>query len=163
MDESRPSILWDLNETCRQLGGVSKSTVRRLIQQGDLASCRVGNRLLRVLADSVRAYVENHTFGKSTSEVRGGVMPANVVVMPVEAQNSPCAESVACREIEPCHTDARIHRIGGSNTPTQAGNQLTNLLAQLTLKKQKHSKQNGVLRRISKGSGALSPNTLSRN
>lgn len=52
------TLLWSLEETAHQLGDVSKSTVRRLIHQGELSSCRVGLRLLRIPADSVRAYVE---------------------------------------------------------------------------------------------------------
>ncbi|TRZ92725.1 MAG: DNA-binding protein [Rhodocyclaceae bacterium] len=156
------ALLWTLDEVGKRLGGVSKSSVRRLIDRGELASCRVGLRLLRVPAESVRMYIERIAIRefREVQESRQGVSE-DVAARPQEADNLTRAESVACKEIKPCHTDGRIRRIGGSNTLTQAANQLTNLLEQLTRKRLKHSKQNGGLKSISKRSGGSSPNTLS--
>lgn len=50
------TLLWDLAETARQLGGVSERSVRRLIDRGELPKVRVGRRLLLPSA-AVRAYV----------------------------------------------------------------------------------------------------------
>ena len=43
---SADTLLWDLTETARQLGGVSTRTVRRLLQRGEIQAHRVGRRLL---------------------------------------------------------------------------------------------------------------------
>ena len=37
-------LLWNLDETARQLGGVSTRTVRRLLQRGELPTVRIGAR-----------------------------------------------------------------------------------------------------------------------
>ena len=119
-------LLWSLDETARQLGGVSISSVRRMVERGDISSVHVG-RLVRVVPESVQTYV-----ACNASQVH----------------NSPRVGSVACKGDDPCHTEEKTHLIGGSSTPTQAANQLTDLLEQLTAKKQKHSKQSGDLRCI---------------
>ena len=38
-------LLWDLNETARQLGSVSTRTVQRLIKRGELRSVQVLRRV----------------------------------------------------------------------------------------------------------------------
>jgi len=108
-------LLWSLDEVARQLGGVSVRMVRRLIDSGDLPICRVG-RLVRIPSDSVRDYISRMT---------------------EEAHNRHCTESVTWKGNLPCHTDAKTRRTGGSNTPTQAANQLIDLLKQLTPAKQR--------------------------
>ncbi|MBN8474961.1 MAG: helix-turn-helix domain-containing protein [Sulfuritalea sp.] len=155
-------LLLTLEEAGKCLGGVSKSTVRRLIERGELASCRVGLRLLRIPASSIRAYVQRTAVGGYgfACETPVGVSKS-VVVVAQEADNLTRAESVACEESSTWHTDVKIRRIGGSNTPTQTAKQLTKLLEQLTARKRKPSKQSGVLKSISSGSGASSLNTLS--
>lgn len=127
-------LLWSLSEVAQQLGGISKSTVRRLIQQGQLSSCRVGARRLCIPVASVIAYVERIATG----------LAEDVAVLSEEEENSARVESIACKGNNPCHIAEKIHRIGGSNTPTQAANQLTAVLAQLTAGKPRHSKQNGA-------------------
>lgn len=154
------SLLWSLEETAYQLGGISKSTVRRLIHQGELSSCRVGLRLLRIPADSVLAYIDRVVTPVLHAKRVSAVMSQDVAVVTQQAENLDCAESVACKELKPCHIDEKIHPTGGLNTPTQAANQLTNLLEQLTGKKRQHSKQSGVSKFIIKKSGASSPNIL---
>ena len=113
-------LLWSLDETAKQLA-VSKRTVRRLIDSGQLPVCHIG-RLIRVPADAVAGYVE---------------------AMTQKAHNLQCVESVAWKGNSPCHIEERTRRTGGSNTPTQAASKLTAVLAQLTSTKQRHSKQNG--------------------
>lgn len=133
-------LLWPFDEVARQLGGVSVRTVRRLVEVGDLPVCRVG-RLVRIPSDSVRDYVSRMT---------------------QEAHNRPRTESVTWKGNSPCHTDEKTRRTGGSNTPTQAAKQLTNLLAQMTGKKQTHSKQNAGSKSTSSVSGVSSLSILSR-
>jgi excisionase family DNA binding protein len=133
-------LLWSFDEVARQLGGVSVRTVRRLVEAGELPACRVG-RLVRIPPDAVRDYVSRMTG---------------------EAHNRPRTESVTWKGKQPCHTDAKIRRIGGSNTPTQAAKQLTNLLAQMTGKKQTHSKQSAGMKSISNVSGASNLSILSK-
>jgi excisionase family DNA binding protein len=109
-------LLWSLDEVARQLGGVSVRTVRRLIDRGELQACRVG-RLVRIPSDSVREYVSRMT---------------------EKAHNQPRTESGTWKGVQPCHTDAKIHRIGGSNSPAQAASRLTDLLKHLTSTKPRH-------------------------
>ncbi len=116
------SLLWSLEEVARQLGGISKCTVRRLIQQGELVSRRVGRRLLRVPSDSVRAYIERTMKPVSHAKPALEAMTEDVAVMAEGAENPDRAESVACKELKPCHTDARTHLSGGSSTPGYLGN-----------------------------------------
>ena len=137
-------LLWPLDEVARQLGGVSTRTVRRLIDKGELPSCRIG-RLVRVPSDSVGEYVTriagvSHAkqFGENSNS-----QPSGVTLEQEAEHNPPCAESVAWKESKPCHIDAKTRRFGGSNTPTQAANRLTDLLEQMTGKRRKPLKQNG--------------------
>ncbi len=51
------TLLWDLAETARQLGGVSTRTVRRLVQQQKIAGARVRSCVM-VRPESVRAYLD---------------------------------------------------------------------------------------------------------
>lgn len=158
------SLLWSLEEVARQLGGISKCTVRRLIHQGELASCRVGRRLLRVPAESVRSYVERTMKPVSHAKPVLEAMTRDVAVMSEGAENSDRVESVACKEKTPCRTDARTRLTGGSNTPGHPEkSQLTDLLKQLIGGRRKRSKPSGGSRRTSKGSGASSLNTPSKN
>lgn len=130
-------LLWSLEEVAAQLGGISIRTVRRLVELGELPVCRVG-RLVRIPSDAVREYVSRMT---------------------EEAHNRPRTESETWKGNSPCHTDVRTRHSGGSNTPTQAASQLTELLGQLTLKKPRPSKRNGDSKRISSGNGVFNLNT----
>jgi excisionase family DNA binding protein len=118
MDDGR--LAYGLREAAEKLGGVSVRSVQRLVARGALPTVRVLRRVL-IPAEALRAFVANAD----------------------PTHNSPRAESVAWKESKPWHTDARTHRTGGSNTPTQAAKELTVLLAQLSAGKRKHSKPNG--------------------
>ena len=113
-------LLWDLDETARQLGGVSTRTVRRMLDEGLIESRKVGRRLL-VRVASVRAYVDEVN---SASDNRPGAGPD-------------------VREDSTCHTSARIPPFGGCPSPIQAARELDDLLEPPTARKPKRSKQNG--------------------
>lgn len=108
MDHER--LAYTFQEAAEKLGGISVRSIQRLVASGALPAIRVLRRVL-VPADALRAFVA------------GGAAAGD---------NSPRAESVAWKGIEPCLTDARTRRTGGSSTPTQAAKELTDLLAQLT-------------------------------
>lgn len=52
-------LLWDLQETARQLGGLSVRTVRRLLERGELPTVRIG-RAIRIPATAVTVWVEKN-------------------------------------------------------------------------------------------------------
>lgn len=108
-------LLWSLEETARQLGGVSIRSVRRMVERGEILSVHVG-RLVRVVPDSVLAFVASHA---------------------QQAHNFACVGSVAWKGNNPCYTDAKVHRTGGQTTPTQTAKELDALLGQLTKGKPK--------------------------
>lgn len=108
-------LLWSLEETARQLGGVSIRTVRRMVERGEIFSVHVG-RLVRVVPDSVHAFVASHT---------------------QQAHNFECVGSVAWKGNEPCYTNAIKHRTGMQTTQTAPAKELDVLLAQLTKRKLK--------------------------
>ena len=119
-------LAYPLAEAAAMLGGISIRSVQRLVAVGALPSLRVLRRVL-IPAGALRAFV-----------AAGSHL----------ADNPERAESVAWKESKPCHTDERTRRIGGSSIPTQAANELTGLLAQLTAGKRKPSKRSGGLKRI---------------
>src|SRR5450756_1164796 len=108
-------MLWSLNETAKQLGGVSVRSVRRMVERGELSLVRVG-RLVRIVPESVYAYVAGNT---------------------QQAHNSDCVGSLAWKGNEPCYTNAKAHRTGMQTTSTQPAKELDALLAQLTKRKLK--------------------------
>lgn len=124
MDHER--LAYTFWEAAEKRGGISVRSIQRLVSSGALPTVRVLRRVL-IPADALRALVA------------GGAAARD---------NPPRAESVAWKGIEPCPTDARTHRTGGSSTPTQAAKELTDLLAQLTSGRRKPSKRNGELKRI---------------
>ncbi|WP_083848444.1 helix-turn-helix domain-containing protein [Thiorhodovibrio frisius] len=60
MAEATDPLLWDLPAVRHQLGGVSDSTVRRLIARGELPVARVGGRVM-VPSAAVREFVAQRT------------------------------------------------------------------------------------------------------
>ena len=125
-DVENGRLAYSYRDAAQKLGGVSVRSVQRLVAMGVLPTIRVLRRVL-IPAEALLAFVA------------GGSQ---------QADNGQRAESVAWKESEPCHTDERTRRIGGSSTPTQAANELTGLLEQLTKGKRRLSKPNGGLRRI---------------
>lgn len=107
-------LLWNLDETARQLGGVSARTVRRLIARGALPMVRVG-RCVRVPASAVQDYV------------------ASTMTL---THNAHCAEPGVRKEYT-CHTVAKIVPFGGSVTSTRAAKELGDLLKLPIARKQK--------------------------
>ncbi len=65
------TLLIDLGECARQLGGVSTRTVRRLLDRAELRARRVGRRLM-VTTESLQAYLDP---ANATSDNRGRVGP----------------------------------------------------------------------------------------
>ena len=57
---SGQQILCSLDQAAVLLGGISPRTVRRLADRGELATCKVGRRLMIVRA-SIDEYVQSHT------------------------------------------------------------------------------------------------------
>ena len=108
-------LLWDLNETARQLGSVSTRTVQRLIKRGELRSVQVLRRV-KVQASSVRSYVDRNM---QPAHNLTGVGPA------VQKGDSTC------------HTVAKTVPSGGFRTSTQAAKELGVLLEQRTERRQK--------------------------
>ncbi len=120
-------LLYSLEDTARQLGNVSTRTVRRLIDQRLLSTCKVGRRLM-VVADSVRDYVD------------GNIRPAH---------NQQCA-GLNVREISTCKesakrgtgtvsTGGKIRHTGGPVSPMQAARELAAVLELPTAGKQRPS------------------------
>jgi excisionase family DNA binding protein len=115
------TLLWDLAETARQLGGISPRTVRRLVEGGDLKSVKIGRRLLVEVA-SVHAYMDRI------------ITPGN---------NRPCAGPRVLQEVGTCRIEAKTVPSGGSVTPIRAARELDDLLRRPTAGKRKPSRRSG--------------------
>ena len=105
------TLLWDLEETARQLGGVSVRTVRRLINSGAIDARLVGRRVMVKVA-SARAYVDE---GNGT------------------AHNSRCAGRAVHQEksthaTRPLSSLDQIRHSGGRASRTAAAARLADLL-----------------------------------
>jgi excisionase family DNA binding protein len=134
-------LLWSIEETARQMGGVSVRTVRRMIERGELPAVRVGRRVT-IPAEAVRAWVENRM---------------------KHAHNAECAMPKAWKGESPCHTSAKIVPFGGSASPRRMDAELGDLLAQLSGKKRKHLKPSGSSKLTARRNGTSSPRTPSTN
>ena len=108
------TLLWSLDETARQLGGISIRTVRRMLKRGDLKPVRIG-RSLRVCANSVHSFVDR---SRTKSD-----NPCGVAVL---GENT-CHEKRSETKTE--STSGRTHRTGGQRSRTAAADQLGALLA----------------------------------
>ena len=109
------TLLWDLAETARQLGGVSTRTVRRLVQQQKIAGVRVCSRVM-VRPESVRAYLDQQ-ITDSDNPARAG---------------RDVRETSTCRSVNKTRMGsiaALTRRAGGHHTSTQAARELDALLA----------------------------------
>ena len=111
------TLLWDLEETARQLGGVSTRTVRRLVQQREIAGVRVRSRVM-VSPESVRAYLAQQITG-SDNPARAG---RDV------RERSTCRKS-ARHGTWTVSTGERTRPTGGRPTWTRAARELDALLA----------------------------------
>ena len=115
-----PPLLVDFDGAARLLS-VSARTVKRLVSEGALPFCRLGRRVL-IPVEGLKNHVQS-------------------IQEPAHNQNR--IESVTWKGNHPCHTEEKARRTGGSNSPTQAANRLTDLLEQLTLTKPRPLKRNG--------------------
>lgn len=143
------ALLWNLEETARQLGNVSSRTVLRMIARGEIATKKVGRRRM-VVSQSVRDWLDGdlqptHTTNCVGRDVRG------VNVCQKHANGKATAS-----------TADRIHRTGGQATSTQVAKELADLLAPGTNRSQKQYSQNGGCKHGSKNTGAQSPKDCSR-
>ena len=109
-------LLVDFNGAATLLS-VSARTVKRLVADGALPICRIGRRVL-ISVEALKTHVQ---------------------AIQEPAHNQRRIESGTWKGKHPCHTDEKAHRTGGSSSPTQAANRLTDLLEQLTSKRPKPS------------------------
>jgi excisionase family DNA binding protein len=119
------TLLWDLAEAARQLGGVSTRTVRRLIERGEFQGKKVGARLM-VRSESVRSYLDaGMTLGDNPC-----------CAGPDVRETSICGS--ANNEIRTDCSNGRIRRTGGRHTRTLAVRELDALLAPKSDGRRKH-------------------------
>jgi excisionase family DNA binding protein len=100
-------ILWSLDETARQLGGLSTRTVRRMVDSGELPMVKVG-RTVRIPAADVHQWVAHN-------------------MRPAHNQNR-VGSGVRSKEVNACRTVVREVRFGGCRTSNQAARELGDLL-----------------------------------
>ncbi|MCI0440067.1 MAG: helix-turn-helix domain-containing protein [Chloroflexi bacterium] len=106
-------LLFTLPEAARALS-VATRTLRRLIERGELPAVRIG-RSVRVPVAAVCELVEARmTYGHN--QLRAG-------------------PGMCRKEVNACHTDAKIVPFGGCRTPTQAERELDALLGPQTARK----------------------------
>ena len=135
------ALLWDLQETARQLGDVSTRTVRRLIERNEIETKKIGRRLM-VKRESVIAWVEGdkHT----DKRVERGVLGEKA-----------CQKQHASRT-KMGSTNAMIRRTTGPVSPTQAAEELADLLSPKAKEKQRRSSPGGNLKYSRKQHGTKS-------
>jgi excisionase family DNA binding protein len=127
------TLLLSLEETARQLGGVSKRTVQRMIASGELCTVKV-RRSVMVPSAIVKEWVENQLQPAHNSNRAGDVQGGKNI----------------------CHTNVVTAPFGGRRTPMPADDELDARLAQRTKKKLRSSKQNGNSKHTGKNSGESS-------
>lgn len=108
-------LLWTLDEAGRQLGGLSRRTVQRLISRGEIPFVRIG-RSVRIPVEALQVFVAERM---------------------QTADNQQGAEPVAWKGTKTCHINAQIHRSGMPVIPTRAAQGLDDLLKRLTGAKRK--------------------------
>jgi excisionase family DNA binding protein len=113
---SSDPLLWNLEETARQLGRVSVRTVRRLINSGAIDAQRVGRRVMVKVA-SVRAFVDQENGAAHNSYCAGKA---------VQQEESTCRESANVTRTVSSRVPTR--RTGGRASRTAAAEQLADLL-----------------------------------
>lgn len=119
------TLLWDIEETARQLGGISSRTVRRLLDRGELQSKRIGRRLL-VRPESVRAYLDRDT--SNAYKQSNGI---------------PAWKQTPIEPMPTAFTSVMIPLSGGLATSTQAAKELAAALALPTAAKLKQPLSSG--------------------
>ena len=143
------ALLWDLEETARQLGNVSSRTVLRMIARGEIASKIVGRRRM-VVSQSVRNWLDGgphpaHTERRVERDVRG-----------VNACQKHAGRSATV------FIDAQTRQTTGLVTSTRVEKELDDLLAPAIRKKPRRCSQNGESKRGSRSTGGLNPPGSSR-
>ena len=124
---SKP-LLWNLNETARQLGGISTRTVRRLVAAGELTRVRIGRRVL-IPDQSIQAYIERNMYLAHNDDCVGPDVQQSM-------ETSTCQEN-AKTETRTVFTGVRTRRTGGLVSPTQAAKDLAAVLELPTERKRK--------------------------
>ena len=111
------TLLWNLEETAKQLGSVSTKTVRRMLNRGQLPIVRIG-RSIRVPSQAVRDFVEKQS---------------------EPSQNNACVgPAMRNKGASICHINAKTVPSGGLVTSTQAAKELEDLLERRTERMRKH-------------------------
>ena len=113
---SADPLLWNLEETARQLGGVSVRTVRRLINSGAIEAQRVGRRVMVKVA-SVRALVDQDNGAAHNCSCAGKAVRQEESTGRESANVTKTASSLA-----------PTRRTGGRASRTAAAEQLADLL-----------------------------------
>jgi excisionase family DNA binding protein len=109
-----PPLLWSLDEVTHQLGDISRRSVLRLIERGELPSVKVGRRVM-IPAHTVHEWVDQR--------------------MKLADNHSNAGLGVRRKEKNACHTDAKTVPIGGFLSSTQVDKELDALLTLRTEKK----------------------------
>lgn len=115
--ESKDALLWDLQETARQLGGISIRTLRRMLDAGELPYVSV-RRLIKVPVSAVLEWVDQN-MSKAHNTICAG--PS------VQKEKSTCQRSakIGTRTVS---TNGRTRNTGGLASPTQAAKELAAVL-----------------------------------
>ena len=98
-----PPLLWSLDEVAHQLGDISKRSVLRLLERGELPSVKVGRRVM-IPAHTVHEWVDQR--------------------MKLADNHNSAGLGVRRKEKNACHTDAKTVPFGGYHTPTQWAKEL---------------------------------------
>lgn len=116
-------LLWDLNETASQLGGVSVRHVQRMIERGEIDSIKLGRRRM-VVSESVQRWLDSQaTQAHDSDRVRPDVRE----------------NKQACQHAKTGYTSAKTRRIGGCRTPTETAAAVAKVLELPSAKRPKRS------------------------
>ncbi len=124
LDKANDVLLWDLDETARQLGGISIRTLRRMIDAGEFPYVSV-RRSIKIPAISVQKWVDQN-MSKAHNLICAG--PS------VQKEKSTCQKS-AKTGTRMVSINERIRNSGGLVSPTQAAKELGAVLELRAAKK----------------------------
>lgn len=115
-------LLWSIDEAARILGDVSIRTVQRLIERREFPVIKVGRRVM-IPARAILEWVDQKTAATHNHHRAG--------------------PGVRKKEVNACHTDAKIVPYGGCHIPTQVARELDALLKRRTAGKREPLRRNG--------------------